>query len=397
MFKKLFQKDLSNPNINFFLGRSAYKLKKYEEALAAYKRIVIIDEKAYRVKLEMARCYQQLGLLKDAKKMFIDVRANVPANVQKNIDIYLAAIEAKRKKHFFGGAVILGVNYDSNIYSVTVDNTLSDKISNLTLNNKASSGLANQEVVSANYAYAKSKDIKYKADFIFFNKSIFKYHDMDILLAQVTPAVWVKYNDRLSVDYAIFANKIWLSLKPLMSNWGINPKMQYIYSKTLKLNGAFKYQFQKNAPANENRDNHTYSLALGAQKILKKGLSFGVKTKVDMVRETKTGEVADLNEVAYNLYELTLNLNYNVTPKIIVAPKLKAYQKDYIDKSISPLNGLELYNRSDKEYQLWLSGTYVYSPKMLLTLEYVHSIHDSNYADNRFNKDTLSANVIIPF
>jgi len=397
LLKKLFLNDLSNPNINFYLGQSAYMLKKYEEALSAYERIIIVNEKAYRVKLEMAICYQQLGLLKEAKAMLMNVRDKVPKNVQKNIDIYLAAIEEKRKKHSLNGAVIFGLNYDSNIYGVTVDNVISDKIPNYTLNNTSSAGWAHQEVVAANYTYAKSETVKYKADLVVFDKSIFSYHDMDLFLVQITPALSVSYTKELVVDYAVFVNKIWLSSKPLMSNFGIYPKIKYIFSPTWMIDGAFKFQSQQNDAPNQNRDNNTYTLELGIQNIYTKELTFGIKTKANIVREKTNAEIGDLNEVAYNLYELTLNANYKYTPKIIIAPKLQIYQKNYIEHSISPLSGLELYKRTDKEYQMWLSGTYVYNPKMLLTLEYTHVIHDSNYADNRFNKDTLSANVIVPF
>ena len=397
LFSKLFLKNMSNPNVNFYLGQSAYNLKKYEEALSAYERILIIDEDAHRAKLEMARCYQQLGLPKKAKKTLLEVRDKVPPNVQKNVDLYLANIEKQRKKHTFGGALILGLNYDTNIYGVTVDNALSDKIPDFTLNNRASKSWAHQEVVAANYAYLKSETLKYKLDSVLFNKSIFSYHDMDLNLIQITPAVSVVYNKNLIVDYSIFANKIWLSKNPLMTNLGINPKFKYKYSPKLLLNGAFKFQDQKNSSPNGNRDNYTYSLELKAQHLYSKELTFDVKTKLDFVREKNSAEIGDLNEVAYNLYELTLSANYKYTPKIMIAPKLTTYKKYYRDVSISPLTGLYLYKRSDDEYQIWLSGTYIYSKKMLFTCEYVHSKHGSNYADNKFSKDTLSANVIVPF
>ena len=397
LLHELFLNDLSDPNINFYLGQSAYKLGKYEEALSAYERILIVNEKAYRAKLEMALCYQQLNLPKEAKRILLEVRQDVPQSVQVNIDANLAAIEDKRKKHSFGGAAILGLNYDSNIYGVTVDDVLSDKISNYTLNNEASAGWAHQEVIAANYSYAKSETVKYKTDFVLFNKNIFDYSDMDLNLVQMTPGVSIMYNKKLNVEYALFLNKVWIASNPLMMNTGAFTKLKYIYSSAFVFDLSLKYQSQQNSAPSANRDNNTYNLELGSQHFYTKELSFGAKAKFDFVREKKSGEAGDLNEVAYNLFEITLNSNYKYSPKIMFTPKLKVYQKDYTDPSISPINGQELYKRSDNEYQILLSGTYVYSPKTLFTLEYVHSMHTSNYVDNEFNKDTLAANVIIPF
>jgi hypothetical protein len=111
----------------------------------------------------------------------------------------------------------------------------------------------------------------------------------------------------------------------------------------------------------------------------------------------------DLNEVAYNLYDFTLNAVYKYSPKIMVAPKIKMYKKGYIEPSLkagsTASSKIVLANgkREDKEYQAGFTGTYIYTPKRLFTFEYVHTKHDSNYADNRFIKDTFSANVILPF
>lgn len=397
VFKALYLKDMQNPSINFYLGLSAFWLGKYEEAIAAFERVTMINPKAYRAKLEAARAYYRLGMLKKAKSLFLSVKDKVPKSVQKNIDKYLLLIEKGRKKHFFSGTLIAGVNYDSNIYNVAVDNVLSDKIPNYKINNTAKSGWAAQEVLSTSYAYAYTNTVRFKADTLLFNKNIFKYHDMDIALLMFTPAVSVSYKNTMNVDFALFANKIWLAKKHLMYNYGVNPKIGYRISPTLLIKAALLYQIQENNDANKARDNTTYGLELGVAKNLKGNLSLNLKTTFNAVREKKRNEAKDLNEVAYNLYELTLGANYKFSPKIIASTKLKGYEKRYQDKSLSPITKQELYKRVDNEYQIVVSGMYVFATKFLFSLEYTHIKHDSNYVDNVFDKDTFAVNMIIPF
>ena len=55
IFTALFKNNLDNKQINFYLGRSAFKLKKYDEAYSAYERILIKYPNENRAKLEIAR------------------------------------------------------------------------------------------------------------------------------------------------------------------------------------------------------------------------------------------------------------------------------------------------------------------------------------------------------
>jgi hypothetical protein len=379
-------------------------LGKYEDAMSAYDRVLFVNENSHRAKLEMARCYLKLGNQKKAKELFLEVRDKVPANVQKNVDSYLAAIETARKKHSVSGAFIAGFNYDTNIYSLESGFT-SDKTGLSSINNTANiSALAHQEVLAANYAYFKSDTVKYKIDTVLFNKTIFSHHDMDLHLMQLTPAASINYSGRLIIDYALFFNKIWLRDNYLMSNWGLNPKFKYLYSPRWTFDTALKLQIQSNNAQSYQRDNTLYSFEAGVTHIYTPELTLGAKIKYDRVREKNSREkdskgiLLDLNEVAYNQYDLTLNATYKYSKTLMIAPKLKYYDKRYIDASVSPLDKVTLlYPRNDKEYQMAFTGTYIYNPKMLFVLEYIHSKHDSNYVDNQFDKDSISANMIIPF
>ncbi|MBI5558636.1 MAG: tetratricopeptide repeat protein [Deltaproteobacteria bacterium] len=122
---KAFRADPANPDINFHLGRAAFELGDYEGALMAFDRVLIMDPAATRVKLEIARCHLRLGFKEMAKQYFREVLAtNPPEPVWKNIENYLAAIEAEDRRHLFTGALTLGVNWDDNVYQSPVADTI---------------------------------------------------------------------------------------------------------------------------------------------------------------------------------------------------------------------------------------------------------------------------------
>ncbi len=112
----LFREDPGNAQVNFSLGRAAFETGRVEEAVMAFERVLMIRPDAPRAKLEIARCYYQLGAYDMAERSFREVLAeDPPQQVRKNIENHLLAITASRKEHFFQGIVSAGVDWDDNV------------------------------------------------------------------------------------------------------------------------------------------------------------------------------------------------------------------------------------------------------------------------------------------
>ena len=58
---KYLEKNKINKNIAFMLGRSAYEIGKFEEALSAFNLILMEEPSNSRVKLEVAQTYFAMG------------------------------------------------------------------------------------------------------------------------------------------------------------------------------------------------------------------------------------------------------------------------------------------------------------------------------------------------
>ncbi len=122
---ELFREAPGNPEVNFFLGRSAFETGDYETAVFAFERILIAEPENQRARLEMARAYWKMGSLEEASRLFKEVlESNPPDKVKSNIEPYLLAIEKSRKRHFVNLSVTTGINFDDNLSVSPVDDIL---------------------------------------------------------------------------------------------------------------------------------------------------------------------------------------------------------------------------------------------------------------------------------
>lgn len=98
VFHQLFTDGNYRDNLDFYLGRSAFEVQKYNEALFAFDRVLIETEnqvKIDRVKLELARTHLALGEKETAKKIFQEVLDNNPP---KSVRIKIQLILNSQKK-----------------------------------------------------------------------------------------------------------------------------------------------------------------------------------------------------------------------------------------------------------------------------------------------------------
>ena len=136
-FNALFLTNMEDVLINFYLGRSAYELEKYEFALSAYDRILIAEPNNTRARLEMAQTYFKMKLYVQSLSEFNEVLKNkkLPLKVKKIVNAKVEYIKSIQKKSFIKATAIAGILYDSNInstpatgsfniYNPTVDSTV---------------------------------------------------------------------------------------------------------------------------------------------------------------------------------------------------------------------------------------------------------------------------------
>lgn len=115
-FSVLFDEKPDDSRVNFYLGLSAFETKRYDEALAAFERVLIVEPNHIRSRLEMGRVYFEEKEFNAAETEFrTALEYDLPDQVKKQIQAYLAMIETAKKKNFINGSLVLGLGLDTNV------------------------------------------------------------------------------------------------------------------------------------------------------------------------------------------------------------------------------------------------------------------------------------------
>jgi len=112
-----------DPRFDLYYGVSAIDVGQLSEGIFALERVLIVNAKHYRARLELARGYFAAGENdRSAAEFKIVLAKNPPIPVKHHIGSYLAAIErryaqarAQRKTLFVTAFAVSGLGYDSNV------------------------------------------------------------------------------------------------------------------------------------------------------------------------------------------------------------------------------------------------------------------------------------------
>lgn len=396
LFNILFENNLDDVNINFYLGRSAFELKNYHESIIAFERVLFSKPESTRTKLELAKAYFMSRKFRDAKKYFEESLKdpNLPENIKVGVNKYLEIIDNNTQKNFFSGVFLAGINYDSNV------NNRSDydlynipNLPNPATNTVEDEGdFAHQEVLILNHKYKKTDNTIFKNDFMVFSKTMNNHKNSakDIDMISYTPTINHIYKNGLSVDYSIFADALWLDDISNLRTYGVMPKFTYILNKSVITNGYVKYQIKRNqVESSKINDSKYLELNNAWQFISKSGVSYGISFTFS--KEQQKNEQAN-NTIDKDEYTLKTNSTYMIGKKISLAPTLSYKYAKYDHEDF-----LYKVKRSDDEYKASLTATYVYSPKWLFQLGGDYTKYRSNIQANEYSKHTFTFNLIRPF
>ncbi|MBI1363933.1 MAG: tetratricopeptide repeat protein [Proteobacteria bacterium] len=115
--------DPENLDLNFSYANMAMQLGKYDAAITAYERMLMIAPDLDRVKLDMALAYARMGNYTQARELFDEVLAkNPPEEVRSNVQNLIHQIDEAEQRNKFDGSVVTGINFDSNANAAPASN-----------------------------------------------------------------------------------------------------------------------------------------------------------------------------------------------------------------------------------------------------------------------------------
>jgi hypothetical protein len=390
-FTKLFQKNIKNTNINFYLGRCSYKVKKYHDAIIAYERVLFENPNSSRTKLEMAKAYFAKNSFKASKKLFEEVKKdkNIPPHTMETTNLFLSMIEKKIKRHFISGVAIVGAVYDSNVNSSSFHDNYNDVEINgikLDLNNtsKKEDAVAHQEVLVLNHKYLINDSIENRNDLLVFSKMFFedKHKSKNIQLINFSPSLNVKYNNKLNVSYKLFVDNLFIDKKNNMYSYGINPNIIYPYNNKIKINTVVKYQ-NKYYKAKQDIDKNSVYIdaSIGVLYDYTNKLKFNSSffySKEDTKQQNDSKKFKYSFSTTYSSdlrIQITPNISYENT-------KYKDIDKEYLVKE------------NNKEYKFGIDLKYIYNNNFIIQTMAENIKQTSNKKPNEYTKHTFGLNLI---
>jgi len=395
-FEDLFNNELNNVNVNFYLARSAFELKNYQAALVAYERVLFEKPDSIRAKLEVARTYFVKKSYKKSQSMFREIKKekNTSKNLKVIINRYLKILDNRISKHKTSAVLMLGIAYDSNINNRSSNESFGDvningALTPLTNTTDDISAFAHQEMGLVNHTYRYNFDLSIKNSLMIFNKSMFNnaYNDKDVALVSWTPGLNIKYNKDINVDYLLYVDNIFIDKKSSLSTYGIWPKLNYKYDNKNAIASHFKYIKKSFVNSVDKNKNSSY-----------KELAFNLTNSYSVLHTNSYGftyakeEESDAQDTNNNSISLLFANKYKHRNNIILSNSISYKNTKYTDT-----NSNYLVKKDNKLYSYIFNTTYVHTAKEIVQGSFNYSKQESNIPTDDYSKYTLGVNLIRTF
>lgn len=332
MSKELLKTQPMDVNINLIYANSAFVLKKFHQAIAAYDRVIILEPENVFARLQVAEIY---ALTSNLKLLKLEIEALDRMSLSKeqrqklaNLRLNLTQDKAKEQKNIYA-MVGLGIMYDSNVNSDIGNIAFNVPGLGFNLNGaKESSDYAHFENA---YFYGITHGKTYERLALeimanLYNKDYFdsKNSDDDVTLLSLKLAP-VYFGDTFRVSMPIRAEKVLVDYKSYADTYGIGlDARKYLNWGFINLAAEYKYNLYNTN--NKDKDSKETNFYIKVSKI-NESYQLSSKLGFDMVREKKDIR----NDISYDKIFIDINLYKNLFSNLIGRIGFQAAKYNYKD------------------------------------------------------------------
>ena len=329
LLSTLYLNALDNIELNFYLGRSAYEVKEYSAALAAFERVTFLDPNNLENQIELARTQYRLGLLDEAKTNFKTIRKmpDLSEGMKQTIDYYLESIAKQQQRSFLFLTARGGVLYDSNVNFGSSDATYTLPTYGTFPASSKHSDSAHEETAGLTHLY----DIGERGGVIIrnrvsvYNRSYTDETDYNMMLLSYYPSLSVSTHNTLS-ELVGGMNRFYLGAKSFYTGYSINPKWSYFYTPSFRQILSCKVA-QKNHFEFSDLDSHAVEFSTGWE--YSPNSTNTMRTDVIASRQIK--ERGGRSDVSYHEYGAGFLYTYQLHPRMIFQFNANAKKRLYED------------------------------------------------------------------
>ncbi len=396
IFQSLSKNDLGNQTLNFYLGRCAYERGEYDLAISYYERILFVQPNNSQAKLEIAQSYLMLKnyvqAIKEFENVLIDTK--IPPNVRTNVLSRIDYINETMQKHFFSGALIFDVLYDSNAsnssktgnYSIYVPETSS----NLTLTNDETnkSDYSYDAIAVLNHVYKYKENMTLNNNLVFYTQNYKRKKDsnIDVISFSTTPTYFNeqnKYSTGLGIDYVILNGKNYLK------NYNLTLSNSHIFNQLILNDISLKIS-KKLYDQNDDKGKNSHVFEL-KNSYKHNTNDFGLFTLNTFYNK----EIAIYNtrtDISKNTYEVNIENSLPLPAEYTLNSNIGTKKVIYTKQDVNFLN-----RRVDKTFSFSLGIVKPISKNFILGLTGTTENTISNQVPFDYSKYTIKSSLIYTF
>jgi len=230
-------------DLMFWIGTSAMQVGETQLAIEKFKKMLEIDPKLHRARLELATTYFRMGRYEEARLELETVQAATPPpGVQQNITKLLAAIEERTKKLFYNLRASVGYLRDDNISSGPERKSYPGSGAPYVPTTTSQEDTAFVANAAGNVLYdiGESKGLMWNTTFSFYNKAYSDYSEFNYLAVDFTTGPWwARSRDILKVPFGFFESEY--GSDRLSRAFHFDPNYEYHFSRRFSLKGLYSY------------------------------------------------------------------------------------------------------------------------------------------------------------
>ncbi len=252
--------EVQNLDVMWWIGTSAMRSGELALAVKKFQAMLAANPGLHRVRLELAATYFEMGRYMEAKKELDTVKATrPPEEVQKKIDLLLAAIDDATRKVVWNIRFSQGFQYDTNVSAGPDKKQLDVSSGTLTLDDEGKKIKDTASITSfgGNALYKINTALAWNTSLDFYQAIYFHHGKFNYLMADIsTGPWWTGRQDILKVPFGVTQQEF--ESESLSHIVHIDPSYEHFFNPYFSLRGAYRYSRETfDSSANDVLDNVT--------------------------------------------------------------------------------------------------------------------------------------------
>jgi hypothetical protein len=381
--------------IDFYLGRTAFELGRFSEAMFAFERVLIERPDHLRSRLELGRTLYMLRELQSAeielKAILSEHQESLPEEVVLNLSTILMDIELQKMSyvHKFDLSLSMESGYDTNVGANPTDDVMN---SYLGQNSGSYSydgvveSLYLNELLNLGYTYdfGDEGDYSLQSALFLYNQNFSESSDYETVYGSIltTPTLTKR---RYRLQFPLQVDKLYYGGNDLMHSYRGGVQLQYSPADRtlLSFTSSYRNKFYREL----NRDSQVFETGGAISKTL---YGHNLQLSVNYQREEPVEEITADNQVDKDITAVKLRLREDLFDFYTVELSYLYRYLSYRNYSAEGIDQTEEGLRADEQSNIYLSLQRELNKNLSLQLSYNRIDNSSNHLPIEYSKSIYS-------